>query len=559
MKNNKQIKIVIERFNELFWCNFFFMPASVKFETASAQVFRELRTKTRKGLDINKLNKEFPGTSKASWKLFKKALKKYKHCRKAGTSHDNSIIEVKSAYPSIVLEKFESFKATKHDVGVRRGKHPKKMQKKRGRKRKASSGTFKRMSKKIKLRPNATDEQIAEMLNLSLSQKTDENISQPENEIDHVTVKGMKKINAKDVQKWRTRGKKNQEDNNSGNRRGMGPRNLTVQRGRKYPSEWVETHGENFIDARSAYDPSHICHFDTTHWSSKVCKTENVKGPQGGDAVKRTHERVQTGASGYAAVWAGGVDHHPGMYTALEPNFKKCKDLKNAKRGIDDWPCSHGPAVGITRKCGGGGTRYQHVIHLKNALIEFFVETGIKKRKRGERKKDSDPIRVLQLDKSTNLIYLRAQNRLGYNGIPTKRLKKIINELETSYCVQLDILVQPTHYFCFNACDALLFSLIKSNGRKIAAQPYSWPKNLKDLREIWDQACENVSDHALQASVKRAHSVDSTGARNLGNPPYDSRLNDWEERYNTQSLLTYESYPYNISDEESEADTDEFW
>ena len=65
------------------------MFAPVKFQTAFAQVFRELRTKTRNGLDIKKLHKKFPGTSKRSCKRFKKAMKKYKQCRKAGTSDDN--------------------------------------------------------------------------------------------------------------------------------------------------------------------------------------------------------------------------------------------------------------------------------------------------------------------------------------------------------------------------------------------------------------------------------------------------------------------------------------
>ena len=370
----------------------------------------------------------------------------------------------------------------------------------------------------------------------------------------------MKKISAKDVQKWRTRGKKAQHDNKSGNRRGMGPRNLTVQRGRKYPSEWVTQHGENFLEARSIYDPANIVHFDATHWSSKVCKTQNVKGPQGGDVSHKTDERVQTGATGYAAVWGGHKSHSPGMYVALEPNFKKCADLKNAKRGIDEWPCTHGPPTGIKRTCGGGGTRYQHVIHLKAAPEQFCVDTGILERKSGEAKSSDDPIRVLQLDKSTNLIYLRKQNRLGYNGVPTKRMQAIIDEIEKKFCVQIDILVQPTHYFCFNACDALVFSIIKSNGRKIAAKPYSWPKNLKDLRKIWDLSCENVSDHALQASIKRAHSVDSTGAKNLGSPSYDPRLDERESKFSSQTLINYDSYPlYNISDEESEPDTDEFW
>ena len=68
--------------------------------------------------------------------------------------------------------------------------------------------------------------------------------------------------------------------------------------------------------------------------------------------------------------------------------------------------------------------------------------------------------------------------------------------------------VQPTHYFPFNANDALSFSMIKRNGRKIVAQPRNFPSSIGDLRENWEHTCENVSAHAIQASFKRAHSVD---------------------------------------------------
>ena len=66
-------------------------------------------------------------------------------------------------------------------------------------------------------------------------------------------------------------------------------------------------------------------------------------------------------------------------------------------------------------------------------------------------------IRVLQVDKSTNLIYLRKKNDLGYNGVVTKRLQNVIHEIESLYCVKLVVLFQPTHYFLYNANDALLF------------------------------------------------------------------------------------------------------
>ena len=53
---------------------------------------------------------------------------------------------------------------------------------------------------------------------------------------------------------------------------------------------------------------------------------------------------------------------------------------------------------------------------------------------------------------------------------------------------------------------------------KIAAKAKRWPKSLKDLRRIWDETCEHVSDHVIQGAVKRAHSVDAEGNPRLGNP-----------------------------------------
>ena len=77
--------------------------------------------------------------------------------------------------------------------------------------------------------------------------------------------------------------------------------------------------------------------------------------------------------------------------------------------------------------------------------------------------------------------------------------------------VKIDVLVQPTHYFLFNGNDALGFSIIKSNARKIAAK--RWPKNLKDLRNVWDKSVEHVSDHAIQTSIKRSYSHGPDGVK----------------------------------------------
>ena len=68
------------------------------------------------------------------------------------------------------------------------------------------------------------------------------------------------------------------------------------------------------------------------------------------------------------------------------------------------------------------------------------------------------------------------------------------------------------------------------------ARPRNFPKTISDLRQNWDEACANVSDHALQSGVKRAHSVDENHADNLGYPPYDPRLDVWGGQQMSQNV-----------------------
>ena len=53
--------------------------------------------------------------------------------------------------------------------------------------------------------------------------------------------------------------------------------------------------------------------------------------------------------------------------------------------------------------------------------------------------------------------------------------------------------------------------------------------------------------------------MDLAGTKNMGTQPFDSRLDEWEQKFTSQSLTNYDSYPVNISDDESEPETDEFW
>ena len=37
--------------------------------------------------------------------------------------------------------------------------------------------------------------------------------------------------------------------------------------------------------------------------------------------------------------------------------------------------------------------------------------------------------------------------------VPTKRMQNVLDRLEARYVVQMKVLVQPTHYFPFNALE----------------------------------------------------------------------------------------------------------
>ena len=118
-----------------------------KFEKTSTDAFKHWDDE---GFPHGKvaLSTKYPGTKRSQWKKFKCARQKYLEGIESGQDHFGALASANKSYPTIVLEKLRSYKPTKHDVGVRRGPHPPDMKRKRGRKRKASAGTFKRLSKK---------------------------------------------------------------------------------------------------------------------------------------------------------------------------------------------------------------------------------------------------------------------------------------------------------------------------------------------------------------------------------------------------------------------------
>ena len=114
----------------------------IKFEHATADAFIHWNDE---GFPhgIRALQKRYFNTgTDNTWKQFKRALEIYNEARADGKTEHNALSDAKNLYPSIVLKKLRSYKPTKHLKGARTGIHPKDMQQKRGRKRKASAGTY---------------------------------------------------------------------------------------------------------------------------------------------------------------------------------------------------------------------------------------------------------------------------------------------------------------------------------------------------------------------------------------------------------------------------------
>ena len=108
--------------------------------------------------DIKKLRKlYFNAGSTTTWNKFKYAVRAYEHALAEGLPEHDALIEAKKRYPGIVLKKLRSWKPTKNLTSSRTGKHARDMQNKRGRKKKASAGTYVGLANAIEFHPHQTD------------------------------------------------------------------------------------------------------------------------------------------------------------------------------------------------------------------------------------------------------------------------------------------------------------------------------------------------------------------------------------------------------------------
>ena len=74
---------------------------------------------------------------------------------------------------------------------------------------------------------------------------------------------------------------------------------------------------------------------------------------------------------------------------------------------------------------------------------------------------------IVQIDKSTYQSYNLKENFFGYRGVPTSRTQLLLEEFSDKHGVFIIVVVQSTHTFDVNGCDALLHSAQKPEIAKL--------------------------------------------------------------------------------------------
>ena len=100
--------------------------------------------------------------------------------------------------------------------------------------------------------------------------------------------------------------------------------------------------------------------------------------------------------------------------------------------------------------------------------------------------------------------------RNGYctiQGKPTIDATLLLEDVAAEYGVFIGVIVQPTHRFDFNACDALYHSVVKRRVRQ-----YPFPLCQEHILRDYASAVKEVStDRVIQRSFWRAHRRNEKG------------------------------------------------
>ena len=94
---------------------------------------------------------------------------------------------------------------------------------------------------------------------------------------------------------------------------------------------------------------------------------------------------------------------------------------------------------------------------------------------------------IVQIDKTACQSYNLQENFFGYRGVPTSRIQLLLEELSDKHRVFIMVVVQATHTFDVNGCDALLHS-----GQKRKLRSYPAPLCTDHIVRDWQQVCDEI-------------------------------------------------------------------
>ena len=161
------------------------------------------------------------------------------------------------------------------------------------------------------------------------------------------------------------------------------------------------------------------------------------------------------------------------------------------------------------------------------------------------------------MDKSTCQSNNRGVGIFGYPGKPTIDVTLLLEDIATEYGVFIGVIVQPTHRFDFNACDALYHSVVKRRVRQ-----YPFPLCQEHILRDYSSAVKEVStDRVIQRSFWRAHRRNEKGDIDHSLIPNDIQewyvdSSDEEETLSERESDLETEEPSHVSVHDNEVETD---
>ena len=99
-------------------------------------------------------------------------------------------------------------------------------------------------------------------------------------------------------------------------------------------------------------------------------------------------------------------------------------------------------------------------------------------------------------------------------------MRELLDDIEAEFAVDIEVDIQPTHTFDFNAQDALYHAELKRLLRK-----QGFPKSNDDLEDKVTDAVNSISLNAIQRGFMRAYSRDENGDEDPSLIP--ETITDW--------------------------------